>query len=798
MKFTLSWLKAHLETTASLNEITDKLTAIGLELESVEDKAESLKAFTVAKILETSRHPEADKLQVCKVASDIGELQIVCGAANARAGLYVALAKEGTLIPVSGMTIKKTKIRGVESNGMLCSLEELGLAENSEGIIELPEAEIGAKVADVLGLNDPVIDVAITPDRADCLGVRGIARDLAAAGLGRLKPQPNLPSVTCHPSSVSVTITTENCQQFIGCHISGVKNAQSPDWMKKRLEAIGQKSISALVDITNYFTFDLGRPLHVYDAKKLSGNITVREAKQGEKLAALNGKEYELPAGITIIADEQKPLAIGGIIGGSETGCTEATTEVFLEVALFEPTSVAAAGRALQIDSDARYRFERGIDVAFVEEAAKRAAAMILELCGGTAGELVVAGQTPDWQRKITFNPERVKSLGGVDVPAEKSVKILTSLGFTNNKQPTTNNYLVTPPSWRADIEGEADLVEEVLRIYGYENIPSAPLPKPAKITPAILSVNQKRVHLAKRLLASRGILELKTWSFIPSAQAATFGGHNPALSLLNPISADLDTMRPSLLPNLLDAAKRNASRGFKDLSLFEVGLQFHDITPDGQKIVAAAIHAGTTTDNNYDSGLFTQKKRNVDAMDAKADVIVLLQALGVNKLETSTANIPAYYHPNRSGAFVLGKTVLAYFGEIHPKIAGEFDIEERTAAFEIFLEAIPVSRSKGTAKPQLKISDYQAVERDFAFIVDENISVAQIEKEINKADKNLITNVEIFDVYSGKGMDSDKKSVAVKVTLQSHERTLTDSDITAMSNAIIAAASKGFGGILR
>lgn len=792
MKFTLSWLKDHLETTASLQEITDKLTAIGLELEGVEDRGASLSAFTVAKILEATRHPEADKLQVCKVESDAGELQIVCGAANARAGLYVALAKEGTVIPANGMTIKKTKIRGVESNGMLCSLEELGLATSSEGIIELPEAPIGAKVADVMGMNDPIIDIAITPNRADCLGVRGIARDLAAAGMGTLKPLPEINFKPSFASPISVSIETKNCPQFIGCFIKDVRNKQSPDWLKKRLEAIGQKSISALVDITNYFTFDLGRPLHVYDAKKLNGNITVRETKAGEKLAALNGKEYELPTGTTVIADAQKPVAIGGVIGGSETGCTEATTDVFLEVALFEPASVAQAGRVLQIDSDARYRFERGVDVAFVEEAAKRAVSMILELCGGQASELVVAGKTPEWKREISFNHERVKSLGGVDIPPEKSFEILKNLGFT------INNKIVTPPSWRADIEGEADLVEEVLRIYGYEHIPSTSLPKSPQITPAILSILQKRVHLAKRLLAGRGMMEAQTWSFLPAAQAAMFGGNNPALTLLNPISADLDTMRPSLLPNLLDAAKRNAARGFKNISLFEVGLQFHDITPDGQKTLASGIRVGTTENNNYDGGLFTKKTRTVDAMDAKADTVELLQTLGINKIEISTANLPSYYHPNRSGAFVLGKTILGYFGEIHPKIAAAFDIEGRIAAFEIFLDAIPVSRSKGTAKPQLKISDYQAVERDFAFIVDDSVTAAVIEKEINKAEKNLITSVEIFDVYSGKGVDTGKKSVAVKVTLQSFERTLTDADITAVSSAILVAAGKGFGGILR
>jgi len=797
MKFTLSWLKNHLETTASLAEITAKLTAIGLEVESVEDRGAALSAFTVAKILETSRHPDADKLQICRVESDAGELQIVCGAANARAGLYVALAKEGTVIPANGMVIKKAKVRGVESCGMLCSLEELGLAESSEGIIELPEAKIGAKVADVLGLNDPVIDIAITPNRADCLGVRGVARDLAAAGLGTLNPLSDLSSVIRHPSSISVAIATENCPQFIGCTIKNVKNGESPDWLKARLEAIGQKSISALVDITNYFTFDLCRPLHAYDASKISGNITVRATKEGEKLLALNDKEYDLPAGITVIADDQKPLAIGGVIGGKESGCSPETTDMFLEVALFEPASVANAGRALMIDSDARYRFERGVDIAFVEEAAKRAVAMILEICGDEKtqiGELVYAGKTPDYKREIAFDANRVKSLGGVDVPAEKCLEILTSLGFIL----IPNSSSLIPPSWRADIEGEADLVEEILRIYGYEHIPNTPLPKLSGITPAALSLPQKRGHLAKRLLAGRGMLEVQTWSFMPANWAEMFGGAKEELTLINPISADLSNMRPSLLPNLLDAANRNCYRGFFDLSLFEVGLQFSGVTPNGQANIAAGIRTGAMQNASYENGLYTEKNRKSDAMDVKADAIAVLSTLGVNKFEISAHNLPSWYHPSRSGAIVLGKTVLAYFGEIHPKIATTFDLENRIAAFEIFLDNIPVARAKGTAKPQLKISDFQSVERDFAFIVDESVTAATIEKEIAKSDKNLIANVAIFDVYAGKGVDAGKKSVAVKITLQPTEKTLTDSDIKIVCDNVVAAALKGFGGILR
>ena len=795
MKFTLSWLKDHLETSASLADISKTLTSIGLEVEQIIDRGAALQPFAVAKILEAEKHPEADKLRVCKVLSDVGELQIVCGAPNARAGLMVVLAKEGAIIPNGGMVIKKTKIRGVESNGMLCSAEELALPGDSSGIIELPESsQVGQAAADALGLNDPVIEIAITPNRADCLGVYGVARDLAAAGLGTLKTLALPASQAWQAAGVSVSITTENCQQFIGCAIKGVKNGPSPDWLKKRLEAIGLRPISALVDITNYITFDLGRPLHVYDLDKLSGNVTVRAAEEGEKLKALNGKDYILAEGMTVIADDANVLAIGGVIGGEPSGCVDSTSNVFLEVALFDPTAVAKAGRALQIDSDARYRFERGIDVGFVETGAKLAVAMILKLCGGVASELVVAGKTPQWQRQITFSPERVKTLGGVDVPAEKSYHILSSLGFTINHQPSTIN----PPSWRADIEGEADLVEEVLRIHGYDNIAHTPLPKPSGVVKPALNTAQKRVHTTKRALASRGMMEVCTWSFIPQAQAEMFGGTNAKLKLLNPISADLDTMRPSLLPNLLEAAKKNQARGFSDLRLFEVGLQYSDITPQGQRMVATGVHVGKTEENHYKNGLFQHGQRPADAFDAKADALHVLETLGLTKCDITT-NTPSWYHPGRSGALTLGgKIILGYFGEIHPGLLPGFDVTGSVAAFEIFLDAIPLPRAKGKARPSLKLSDFQAVERDFAFLVDEKITAAEMMKSLAQTEKQLITGIEIFDVYTGTGVEPGKKSVAIKVTLQAADRTLSEQDISGVSAAIIAAASKSFGAQLR
>jgi len=805
MKFTLSWLKDHLDTSASLDDISKTLTAIGLEVEQIIDRGAALKPFTVAKIIAAEKHPEADKLRVCKVQSDAGELQIVCGAANACAGLHVVLAKEGAVIPGNGMVIKKTKIRGVESNGMLCSAEELAIGGDSAGIIELPETtQVGEPAASALGLNDPIIEIAITPNRADCLSVHGIARDLAAAGLGTLKPLPAIPTpdiayvndnVTYTKSFHShITVTIEDtgkCPQFIGCYIKGVKNGPSPDWLKKRLEAIGQKSISALVDITNYLTFDLGRPLHVYDAKKLHGNITVRDAKEGEELQALNGNNYILLQGMTVIADDAGAQALGGVIGGTLTGCAPETTDVFLEVALFNPKLFSRTTRFPVIDSDARYRFERGVDVAFVETGAKLAIRLIKELCGGEASELVHAGKTPPWQRQIAFTPERVKTLGGVDIPAEKSLQILQSLGFTTGP-------LVTPPSWRRDVEGEADLVEEVLRIHGYDNIPSTPLPKLPNISKPSLSSAQKRVHLAKRALASRGFHEAYTWSFLPEAQAKMFGGGNPKLKLLNPISADLDTMRPSLLPNLLEAAKKNAFRGFKSNILFEVGLQFHDITPDGQRMVATGLYTGQLAENMYPDNLFQHKERPVDVYDAKADALAVLQTLGLNKCDI-TMNTPAWYHPGRSGALTLGgKIILGYFGEIHPGLLPAFDIDGHATAFEIFLDAIPQPRAKSKARPALKLSDFQAVERDFAFIVGESVTAAEMIKTLAQADKQLITDIDIFDVYTGTGVEAGKKSIAIKVTLQAPDRTLSEQDIATASAAIIAAASKSFGGQLR
>lgn len=790
MKFTLSWLKDYLDTSASAAEIAETLTAIGLEVEAVQDAAASLKDFIVAEIVEAVPHPNAGKLQVCKVNDGEGVRQVVCGAANARAGLKVVLAREGVFIPGSGITIKKTKIRDVESNGMLCSAEELGLGEASEGIIELPtDAAPGAPAASALGADDPVIEIAVTPNRADALGVYGIARDLAAAGLGTLKPLA-APAQAATAQSW-ITLATPHCPYFVGCHIRGVKNGASPEWMQRRLRAIGLRPISALVDITNYFTFAFGRPLHVFDTAKLTGNITVRAGRSGETLKALNGKTYALTPEMTVIADDAGALALGGIIGGEASGCTETTTDVFLEAAYFDPVNIAKTGRALELLSDARYRFERGVDPAFVEAGARLAAQMIMALCGGEAGGLEIAGAEPAWRREIAFSPKRVKKLGGVDVAAGECERILVALGFA------IHEGSVVPPSWRGDVEGEADVVEEILRIHGYKHIPSTPLPAAAK--PALAPAMQ-RVSAARRVLAGRGMLECCTWSFLPEAHAALFGGGAQELKVQNPISAELSMMRPSLLPNLLTALCNNANRGFKDSALFEVGAVFSGVSPEAQKTYAAGVRAGHIAEHDYGHAGFQAKPREADVFDAKADVLALLAALGVNTngLTISGDTPPGYMHPGRSGAIMQGRNVLGWFGEIHPSVAARFDIEGRVAAFEINLDALPPAKAKSKARPPLNVSDFQAVTRDFAFLVDAKVKAADIIKAIAGAEKQLIREVRIFDVFIGKGVEAGKKSVAVQVTLQAGDRTLSDADITAASSAIVNAAGKEFGGQLR
>ena len=775
MKFTLSWLKEFLETDASLNQISEKLTALGLEVEEIIDNSASLKDFIVAEILEATQHPNADKLRVCKVADGAGERQVVCGAPNARAGIKVVLATEGIKIPANGMTIKKSTIRGVESNGMLCSNEELGLSGDSAGIIELPlDAKVGESAIYALGVDDPVIDIAITPNRADCLGVYGIARDLAAAGLGKLKPLKLPEYKALNNSKISVNLANENCSKFIGCYISGVKDCASPAWLQNRLKAIGIKSISAIVDITNYINISYSRPLHAYDADKLNGNLTVRLATENEKFSALNDKEYLLTKNDIVIADEKNTVALAGIIGGKESSVSETTQNIFLEAALFDAVSIAKTGRRLAIDSDARYRFERGVDPEFILQGAKLAVGLILEICGGEASEFLSLGKTIDIQKTINFDYNKVFALGGVVIEKEQIYNILQLLGFE------CAGELIKIPSWRADIDCEAALIEEVLRVYGYDNIPENAMPYAQSCK---LSAAQQRTSLMRKELAVRGLNEIYSWAFLAEKQAKNFGVDNP-LKLLNPISADLDVMRPNLLANLLSAIARNSARGFSSLGLFEIGNAFEDVSEAGHKLYASGIRSDKFINRNH-----LGASREVDLFDAKSDLFSVLEIAGLSpdKLQISR-EVPAYYHPTRSGRISLGgKITLGYFGEIHPLILADFDIKQRVVAFEALLNNIPLPKSKNKSKSLLYISNFQSAERDFAFIADEKIQVVDIIKAIEKAEKNLIKKVNIFDIYIGKGVESGKKSVAISVSLQANDRTLTDKEIEDISTKIIS-----------
>lgn len=787
MKFTLSWLKDYLETDASLDAIAAKLTALGLEVESVTDYAKQLSAFKVAKIVDAKQHPQADRLRVCMVDNGAEQLQIVCGAPNARAGLRVVLAPIGTVIPANNLTIKKSAIRGVESNGMLCSAEELGLGGESDGIIELPDNDnvpLGGAAAAALGFDDAVIEIAITPNRADCLGVYGIARDLAAAGMGKLKLLKLEKPAGKGASKTAVKLDSEAAPYYIGRYFSGVKNAESPQWLKSRLKAIGQKPISALVDITNYITFDLGRPLHVYDAKKLTGNLSVRASKPGEKITALNDKEYTL-SGELVIADDKAPVAIAGIIGGKDTGVSETTTDVFLEVAYFDPVVIRKAGQKLQIDSDAKYRFERGVDPQMLETGAEIATRMILELCGGSASELVIAGKNPHQPKSIAFDVKKVETLAGVKVTADEAKTILENLGFVVAK-----DFAVSVPSGRADIEGEADLVEEILRVKGYDTIPLTPLPGAASAAKPALSPAQRQVFDARRQLAARGLTEAVTFSFMHSEKARDFAEVKPEVVLVNPISDLLDVMRPSILPNLLEASLKNTARGQSDLALFEIGPVYTGAKPEENKQVIAGLRTGHTAPKNL-----YKETREVDAFDAKADAFSVIAPIVDPEKITVEQGAPKHYHPGRSGTLKLGPNLLGYFGEIHPALKAKWKIEDVAVAFEIFADALP---NASRAKTKAAISDYQPVTRDFAFVVEDAVTAASLTKAVRGAEKTLIQTVSVFDIYAGKGLGEGKKSIAISVVMQAADRTLTDKEIDAVADAIVAKVTKDTGGSLR
>ncbi|MBX9633336.1 MAG: phenylalanine--tRNA ligase subunit beta [Magnetospirillum sp.] len=797
MKFTLSWLKQHLDTDASLAEIDARLTMLGLEVEAIEDPAKDLGGFIVGEVLEAEKHPNADRLRVCKVNTGTGVIQVVCGAPNARAGIKVILAQPGTFIPVTGEALKKGKVRDVESQGMMCSWRELNLGEDSDGIAELDSGlTVGTKLIDTMTF-DPMIEISITPNRADCLGVRGVARDLAASGLGILKPLEIAPVAGTFKSPMGVKLdftpdTASACPLFAGRMIRGVKNGESPVWLKDRLTAIGLRPISALVDITNYITFDLARPLHVFDADKVKGNITARLAKPGESLQALNGKEYALSESMTVIADEAGPEALAGIMGGEHSGCTEATVNVFLEAAYFDPTRTAATGRKLEILSDARFRFERGVDPAFVVPSAELATRLILEICGGEPSELIVAGAEPDWRNSIVLRPARVAELGGVEVSTAKQEDILRGLGCIVSEH--ADGLLVVPPSWRGDITAEHDLVEEVIRINGYDHIPTVPLPRPSMTKP-VLTPGQRRASWVRRQLAGRGLVETVTWSFLASAQAKLFGGGQPAMHLANPISSDLDVMRPSVLPNLVAASGRNADRGFKDLGLFEIGPQFDGPEPGQQRNVAAGLRAGRAVPRHW-----SEKTRAVDLFDAKADAQAVLAAAGANPDSFQVvAEAPSWYHPGRSGALKLGNKPIAFFGELHPGVLNQMGVKGPVVAFEVFLEALPPQKAKASrAKPLVKLSAFQPLERDFAFVLDAKVAGDAVVRAAKNADKALVTDVAVFDLYEGPNVAEGKKSIAISVTLQPTEKTLTDEEIEAVSKKIVDAVVKATGGVLR
>ncbi len=787
MKFTLGWLKDHLDTTASLEDITLALTRVGLELESVEDPAAAFKDFKVAYVEKADKHPDADRLKVLVVDTGKEKLQVVCGAPNARAGMKGIFAPDGSFIPGTGAILKKGMIRGQESNGMMVSEREMGLSDEHNGIIEVDgKYEIGTPFAEVYNLNDPVIDVSVTPNRADCAGVRGIARDLAAAGLGTLKPIARSSEVKgAFKSPISVTTSDpQGCPMFVGRMFKGVRNGPSPEWMQARLKAIGLRPISALVDITNYVTMDLCRPLHVFDADKVHGNIDVRSAKKGETIEALNEKTYTLDDFMVVVCDDNGPEAIGGIMGGMASSVQDDTTNVFLECAYFDPYRVAKTGRALDIISDARYRLERGVDPAFLVQAVEIATNLILELCGGEASDIVVAGAEPQWKRTIAFDPAYTKQLGGIEIEESRQIEILKSLGFTVDgaKAP----YSVQPPSWRADIEGKPDLVEEVARIYGYDHIPPAEVRSAAAVSGGAETDNFMRTRKARTVLAARGLNECVTWSFMKQETAALFGSNdNPALALTNPISSELTQMRPSIIPNLIDAAQRNADKGYGNAALFEVGPTFQSVKPDGQKTVAAGIRFGAKGARHWEGAI---AHRAVDALDAKADALAALEAAGapVANLQVSR-DAPDYYHPGRSGSLRLGANVLAYFGEIHPAILDEMDVKVPVAAFEAFLNNAPAQKKKGTARTLLQLSAFQPIQRDFAFIVDDGLDADNIIRAARSADK-MIDRIEIFDIYKGKGVEDGKKSIAINVVIQPNDKTLSDTEIEAITKKIIDA----------
>ncbi len=773
---------------------------IGLEVEGMIDRAKAFEGFVAGLVVETSKHPDADRLRVCKVDTGSGQVEVVCGAPNARTGMVGVFAGVGAYIPGIDLKLKKTKIRGVTSNGMLLSERELGLSDEHEGVVELPEDTLpGQPAAAVMGLDDAVIDIAITPNRGDCLGVRGVARDLAAAGLGRLKDLDASPVKGTFESPIKVSLdfdapAFEACPYFVGRYIRGVNNTQSPKWLRDKLLAVGLRPISALVDITNYMTIGLNRPLHVFDAGKVNGSLHLRLARPKELLAALDGREYELDGEMTVIADDKGSQALGGLMGGERTGCSADTVNVFVESALFDPVRTAATGRKLNLMSDARFRFERGIDPAFLEGGMEVATRIIVDICGGEPSNLVVAGAEPEWFRTIGLRASRAGALGGVEVGEETQKRILEDLGFAVSGG--GEEMTVSVPSWRNDIVGEADLVEEVVRINGYDKIPALPLARPSALPHPSLTPLQRRPATARRTLAGRSMVEAVSLSFMSSGHAALFGGVADSLRLVNPISSELDVMRPSILPNLIEACGRNSDRGVAGADLFEVGPQYSGDGPDDQETAAAGVRSGSTGPRHWAAAV-----RPADAFDAKGDVLAVLESLGLatGKLQI-TGDAPSYYHPGRSGGFSLGpRNVLAWFGEIHPRVLGEMDVLGPIAGFEIYIGRLPAPKAKkSAARPHLDLPSFHPVARDFAFVVDASVAAQDVVRAARGADKALIEDVSVFDVFTGPELGEGKKSLAISVTMQPVDRTMTDAEIDAVSARIEAAVEKSCGGVLR
>jgi phenylalanyl-tRNA synthetase beta chain len=804
MKFTLRWLKEHLDTDAPLAAIVDKLDMIGLEVENVADRGKVLAPFSIARVISAEPHPNADRLRVCMVDTGAGEpVQVVCGAPNARSGMKGVFVPPGAFIPGKDMTLGIGKIRGVESRGMLVSEFELQISDDHEGIIELPdEAPVGASYATWAGLDDPVIEINLTPNRADCAGVNGVARDLAAAGLGSFKEQPIEPLPGRFPCPTKVTLefgsTPSLCRAFALRLIRGVKNGASPGWLARRLTAIGLRPINALVDITNFITYDRARPLHVFDAAKVSGGLTVGRARANETLLALDGKSYALDETICVIADEKGVESLSGIMGGQATGCSHDTTDVLIESALWDPANIAHTGRKLGINSDARYRFERGVDPAFMLPGLELASRMVLDLCGGEPSDIVVAGSTEVRPRSVDFPPGETARLAGLDVASAEIAQTLGRLGFSLDTR--GEDLRVTVPSWRSDIEGKADLVEEIVRITGVERIPAVEFDRGEAPRSPVLTPLQLRRRKAGRALAARGMLEAVTWSFIARQKAELFGGGKRELALQNPIASDLSDMRPSLIPGLAAAAQKNADRGFSDVALFEVGQIFRGDEPERQLTAAAGVRTHLARPEGGGRHWSTPAPP-VDAFDAKADALAVLAAAGVpaQAIQVMPGG-PPWFHPARRGTLQIGpQNMLGHFGELHPRVLDMLDVQGPLVAFEVILDLIPEPKAKATrARPPLELSPFQPVERDFAFVVDRSIRAGDIMRAAQSAERKLINKVTVFDVYEGAGIEPGKKSIAISVTLQPHERTMTDQEIEAIAARIVAEVGKRTGAILR